>query len=213
MSLNLELTDMRCTPLLALMISLTCSFIVCDRCAADLVFIYESATFDRATDAGAGRVEAEFRFDELITDGTVLTFADVTSWSMEAAGSPVFSDTSGAVPVGTWTFTFGDVGGVVLPVVWAFAAEQQFTGEPGSPEQIGSTTAADSFEEIFFSGSHFLAVDDFFVGSGDAAGLGGVSVTSNTGTWSVVTIPEPSAFLYGALVAGVVGIRRSRRLR
>ncbi len=204
---------MRQTLLIALISSSTFLITVCHRCAADLVFEYDGAPFDDATDAGVGMIEAEFCFAGPISDGTVLTFSDLASWSMEAAGSPTFSDTSGAVPVGTWTFTFGDVGGVVLPVVWQFAAEQQFTGEPGIPEQIGSTTAFDSIEEIFFSSTDFLAVDDFFADTGDAAGLGGVSGTSAVGTWTVVAIPEPSAFLYGALIASVVGSRRLRNRR
>ncbi len=180
----------------------------CAQAGSVLSYVGESFTTIHPS-VGAGNVVAVFEIDSQITNGTILGPADVTSWSISAAGRTIDSLSA---------FTFFDaefrIGPALLPDSWAFIAEANLEGS-NAPESIYSLLGPESVVGTGVgTGISGLALDDGSPGPFTAsASFSRISDGTRPGTWT--RVPEPSAHLFMCIAALVVwgtraGLGRTR---
>ncbi|MEM8947317.1 MAG: hypothetical protein AAGD11_19240 [Planctomycetota bacterium] len=167
---------------------------------ADLVtYEYVGSNF---TDVGspfttADAITGVMTIDVPTFPGTLHGVGNITSieFSTTVGGAPgfTFAGLDNAGFPSFWLFTFDGAGNITD---WALAFLGDVTGSPDT-ELLYTSTTGD-----FGSFSGFASL---------GSGGGGSTNASVPGTWSRVTVPEPSALLYVGLIATLVGIGQRRK--
>lgn len=160
-----------------------------------------------------GHVEATVNFSTPLTEGAVLSLADISSFSLSMI-SPFHGDRTITSNAATYTFAELTIGPDGLPSDWGLGAELNIEGT-SNPEQIstiaGTTTTL--FGQSVTSNKDAFLIDDPEPNSPFGFGSGGGGATFSvrgTGTWTLV--PEPGTFLIFSVAIISIVVARTKNL-